>query len=129
MSKSQYVFVTSKSKMQVIDTAKSVAELQKRIPKKKTPYPEDAVVLRVDKDRILHYLETEEYENATLIDNALMAAVVAGVDFDTAVSRLTEKGILSVVDVPERNRRKRRHEHSNRSVKERLSLADKDQST
>lgn len=101
MSKSQYVFVTSKSKMQVIDTAKSVAELQKRIPKKKTPYPEDVVVLRVDKDRILHYLETEEYENATLIDNALMAAVVAGVDFDTAVSRLTEKGILSVVDVPE----------------------------
>ena len=71
MSKSQYVFVTSKSKMQVIDTA------------------------------ILHYLETEEYENASLIDNALMSAVVAGVDFDTAVSRLTEKGILSVVDVPE----------------------------
>ena len=89
MSKSQYVFVTSKSKMQVIDTAKSVAELQKRIPKKKTPYPEDVAVLR------------EEYENATLIDNALMAAVVAGVDFDTAVSRLTEKGILSVVNVPE----------------------------
>ena len=101
MSKSQYVFVASKSKMQVIDTAKSVAELQKRIPKKKTHYPEDVVVLRVDKNRILHYLETEEYENATLIDNALMAAVVAGVDFDTAVSRLTEKGILSVVDVPE----------------------------
>lgn len=101
MSKSQYVFVTSKSKMQVIDTAKSVAELQKRIPKKKNPYPEDVAVLRVDKNRILHYLETEEYENATLIDNALMAAVVAGVDFDTAVSRLTEKGILSVVDVPE----------------------------
>ena len=101
MSKSQYVFVASKSKMQVIDTAKSVAELQKRIPKKKTPYPEDVAVLRVDKDRILHYLETEEYENATLIDNALMAAVVAGVDFDTAVSRLTEKGILSVVNVPE----------------------------
>lgn len=101
MSKSQYVFVTSKSIMQVIDTAKSVAELQKRIPKKKTPYPEDVVVLRVDKNRILHYLETEEYENASLIDNALMAAVIAGVDFDTAVSRLTEKGILSVVDVPE----------------------------
>lgn len=101
MSKSQYVFVASKSKMQVIDTAKSVAELQKRIPKKKTPYPEDVAVLRVDKNCILHYLETEEYENATLIDNALMAAVVAGVDFDTAVSRLTEKGILSVVDVPE----------------------------
>ena len=55
----------------------------------------------MDKNCILHYLETEEYENATLIDNALMAAVVAGVDFDTAVSRLTEKGILSVVDVPE----------------------------
>lgn len=55
----------------------------------------------MDKNRILHYLETEEYENATLIDNALMAAVVAGVDFDTAVSRLTEKGILSIVDVPE----------------------------
>lgn len=72
MSKSQYVFIASKSKMQVIDTAKSVAELQKRIPKKKTPYPEDVVVLRVDKNRILHYLETEEYENATLIDNALM---------------------------------------------------------
>ena len=53
MSKSQYVFVTSKSKMQVIDTAKSVAELQKRIPKKKNPYPEDVAVLRVDKDRIL----------------------------------------------------------------------------
>lgn len=101
MSKSQYVFVASKSKMQVIDTAKSVAELQKRIPKKKNPYPEDVAVLRVDKNCILHYLETEEYENATLIDNALMAAVVAGVDFDTAVSRLTEKGILSVVDVPE----------------------------
>lgn len=101
MSKSQYVFVASKSKMQVIDTAKSVAELQKRIPKKKTPYPEDVAVLRVDKNCILYYLETEEYENATLIDNALMAAVVAGVDFDTAVSRLTEKGILSVVDVPE----------------------------
>ena len=101
MSKSQYVFVASKSKMQVIDTAISVAELQKRIPKKKTPYPEDVAVLRVDKNCILHYLETEEYENATLIDNALMAAVVAGVDFDTAVSRLTEKGILSVVDVPE----------------------------
>lgn len=101
MSKSQYVFVASKSKMQVIDTAKSVAELQKRIPKKKTPYLEDVAVLRVDKNCILHYLETEEYENATLIDNALMAAVVAGVDFDTAVSRLTEKGILSVVDVPE----------------------------
>lgn len=101
MSKSQYVFVTSKSKMQVIDTAKSVEELQKRIPKKKIPYPEDVAVLRVDKNCILHYLETEEYENATLIDNALMAAVVAGVDFDTAVSRLTEKGILSVVNVPE----------------------------
>ena len=55
----------------------------------------------MDKNCILHYLETEEYENATLIDNALMAAVVAGVDFDTAVSRLTEKCILSVVDVPE----------------------------
>lgn len=67
MSKSQYVFVASKSKMQVIDTAKSVAELQKRIPKKKTPYPEDVAVLRVDKNCILHYLETEEYENATLI--------------------------------------------------------------
>lgn len=90
--------------MQVIDTAKSVAELQKRIPKKKTPYPEDVAVLRVDKNCILHYLETEEYENATLIDNALMAAVVAGADFDTAVSRLTEKGILSVVDVPELNK-------------------------
>lgn len=101
MSKSQYVFVTSKSKMQVIDTSKSVAKLQKRIPKKKTHYPEDVVVLRVDKNRILHYLETEEYENASLIDNALMSAVVAGVDFDTAVSRLTEKGILSIVDVPE----------------------------
>ena len=80
-------------------------ELQKRIPKKKTPYPEDVAVLRVDKNRILHYLETEEYENATLIDNALMAAVVAGVDFDTAVSRLAEKGILSVVDVPELKKR------------------------
>lgn len=54
MSKSQYVFVASKSKMQVIDTAKSVAELQKRIPKKKTPYPEDVAVLRVDKNCILH---------------------------------------------------------------------------
>lgn len=105
MSKSQYVFVASKSKMQVIDTAKSVAELQKKIPKKKTPYPEDVAVLRVDKNCILHYLETEEYENATLIDNALMAAVVAGVDFDTAVSRLTEKGILSVLDVPELKKR------------------------
>ena len=101
MSKSQYVFVVSKSKMQVIDTAKTVEELQKRIPKKRTPYPEDVVVLRVDKEHILHYLETEEYENATLIDNALMAAVVSNVDFDTAVSRLTEKGIVSIVDVPE----------------------------
>lgn len=72
MSKSQYVFVTSKSIMQVIDTAKSVAELQKRIPKKKTPYPEDVVVLRVDKNRILHYLETEELYQMKMLHSLIM---------------------------------------------------------
>lgn len=101
MAKSKYVFVVSKEKMQVIDTAKNIEELQKRIPKKKTPYPENIVVLRVDKDPILHCLETEEYENATLIDNALMAAVVAGVDCDTAISKLADKGIISVIEIPE----------------------------
>lgn len=101
MNSSKYVFVVSKESMQVIDTAKNEEDLRKRIPKKRVPYPKDAVFLHVDAHKALHSIETEEYEAASLIDNALVAAIIAGVDFDTALKRLIEKNVVSIIEVEE----------------------------
>ena len=99
MSDNKYVYVVSKDFMQVIDTAKSEEDLRKRIPRKKTPYPKDVIFVRVERNRVLHCIETDEYEDASVINDALTAAIVAGVDFDTAIQRLVDKNVISVFTV------------------------------
>lgn len=106
MRKIKYVYVVSKEKMSVIDTAPDVEALKKRIVTKKTAYPEDAVFVCVKRVSILSHLATDEMIGEDYLSNMLGAAIVAGVDVDTALARLVEKDQIELIDIKEESAEK-----------------------
>lgn len=96
-----YVQVVSLNKFRVIDTAKDVNAIVKRIGKKSNKYPEDTVFVRVDIECPLVSLRTDEQIGCEIVNNALTAAVVAGVDAKTALDRLVAAGLIEYVNVEE----------------------------
>lgn len=99
MKKIKYVYVVSKSEMKVIDTASDVETLKKRIATKKVAYPKDVVFVGVKKTSILSHLATDEMIGEDYISNMLGAAIVAGVDVDTALARLVDKDQLEIIEI------------------------------
>lgn len=85
--------------MKVIDTASDVETLKKRIATKKVAYPKDVVFVGVKKTSILSHLATDEMIGEDYISNMLGAAIVAGVDVDTALARLVDKDQLEIIEI------------------------------
>lgn len=85
--------------MKVIDTAADVETLKKRIAAKKVAYPKDVVFVGVKKTSILSHLATDEMIGEDYISNMLGAAIVAGVDVDTALARLVDKDQLEIIEI------------------------------
>ena len=101
MKKIKYVYVVSKSEKKDIDTASDVETLKKRIATKKVAYPKDVVFVGVKKTSILSHLATDEMIGEDYISNMLGAAIVAGVDVDTALARLVEKDQIELIGIRE----------------------------
>lgn len=100
MKNSKCIYVVSKDEFRVINTATSVDALRKRLAIKKTTLSENNVCLRVDVSKnVLATLSTDEQEGAEILNNALLAAVVTGVEFDVAIRRLVNAKMVEVVDL------------------------------
>ena len=98
MKENKYVYTVSKKACQVVNTTSNIEQLKKHIEIKGQP-EDDIIYLQVHYDPKLATFATDEQIGANFIDEALASATVAGVSFDTAVSRLVDAGKLSIIDI------------------------------
>lgn len=95
MKEVSYILVLSKNNEKIIDSASNLASLTKRREKKN--YPADTIFVKVDVAGRIARLDTDEQVAEAIVNNALLAGIVAGVDFNTVIERLAAAKVIEIL--------------------------------
>lgn len=97
----KYVYAVDLDTHQIIDTADDGVYMKRRIAKKAkagNPYPDSVVFVKVNITSCLIQLTTDELTGYHIVQNALRAGIVTGVDSKTVMERLEAANIVKTVD-------------------------------
>lgn len=96
----KYVYVVDIEQKKVINTADSVGAMKKRLAKKPNYYGENAenfLYVQANIASPLLQLNTDELIGYYLIQNAIVAGIVAGVSVADVIKRLEESNLVRAV--------------------------------
>ena len=80
----------------VLGSCKDTAALKKRLSLLKEPYPEGTRYLKA-KHMGPHFLDTEERKGFEVVVQILISATVTGTDYDAAIERAIQAGVVEEV--------------------------------